>query len=189
MNTSMIIQSQLLSPKFFAPVAPGTLISRPRLHTFLAESLKHSLTLVSAPAGFGKTMLLSAWAQSLLASNSLVAWVSLDEEDNEPRLFWTYVLSALDQQQPECFTPLLKHLQSPEAPPLTYILTALINLVLDSREHFVLILDDYHLITGRQIHATLSYLVEHLPPHLHIILATRADPPFPLPLHRAAHHA
>src|SRR5260370_25614944 len=181
MNRSMIIQSQLLATKFFVPVAPGTLISRPRLHTLLDESLKYPLTLVSAPAGFGKTILLSAWAQSLLASNSLVAWVSLDEEDNDPRLFWTYVLSALDQQQPERFTPLLKHLQSPEVPSLVYILTALINLVLDIQEHFVLILDDYHLITEQQIHATLSYLVEHLPPHLHIILATRADPALPLP--------
>src|SRR5260370_36249456 len=159
MNAPMPLQNQLLATKFFLPIAAGTLISRPRLTALLAESLKQPFTLVSAPAGFGKTMLLSAWAQSLPPSNIQVAWVSLDEEDNEPRLFWTYVLSALDQQQPDCFTPLLKHLQSPEAPPLTYILTALINLVLDSREHFVLILDDYHLITGRQIHATLSYLV------------------------------
>src|SRR5260370_2992585 len=187
MNTSMIIQSQLLSPKFFAPVAPGPSTSPPRLHPLLDESLKYPLTLVAASAGFGKTILLSAWAQSLLASNSLVAWVSLGGEDNDPRLFWTYVLSALDQQQPERFTPLLKHLQSPEVPSLVYILTGLINLVLDSQEHFVLILDDYHLITEQQIHATLSYLVEHLPPHLHIILATRADPPLPLPLQRAGH--
>src|SRR5579859_432835 len=185
MNPPLIIQNQLLATKFFVPVASHPLILRPRLFALLHKSLKHSLTLISAPAGFGKTMLLSAWAQSLLASNSLVAWVSLDEEDNEPRLFWTYVLSALDQQQPECFTPLLKHLQSPEASPLTYILTALINLVLDSREHVVLILDDYHLITEQQIHATLSYLIEHLPPHLHIILATRADPPLALSQLRA----
>ncbi|HEX3643464.1 MAG TPA: AAA family ATPase, partial [Ktedonobacteraceae bacterium] len=185
MTRSMVIQSQLLATKFFVPVAPGTLISRPRLNALLDESLKYPLTLVSTPAGFGKTMLLSAWAQSLPASHSLVAWVSLDEEDNEPQLFWTYVLSALGQQQPEHFTPLFKLLQSSEPPPLIYILTALINRVLDSQEHFVLILDDYHLITEQQVHTKLSYLVEHLPAHLHIILATRADPPLPLSQLRA----
>jgi LuxR family maltose regulon positive regulatory protein len=181
----MVIQSQLLATKFFVPVARGTLISRPRLNTLFDEILKYPLTLVSAPAGFGKTMLLSCWTQSLPANHPLVAWVSLDEEDNDPRLFWTYVLSALDQQQPEHFTPLFKLVQSPEPPSLMYILTALINRVLDSQEHFVLILDDYHLITEQQIHATLTYLVEHLPPHLHIILATRADPPLPLSQLRA----
>jgi len=180
MNMSMVVQSQLLATKFFMPTVSGTLISRPRLSSLLAESLKYPLTLISAPAGFGKTMLLSSWAQSLPANQALVAWVSLDEEDNEPRLFWTYVLSALDQQQAERLTPLLKYLQSPETPPLMYVLTILINRVLDSQEHLVLILDDYHLITEQQVHTTLSYLIEHLPPQLHIILATRVDPPLPL---------
>ena len=185
MTRPMVIQSQLLATKFFVPVAPGTLISRPRLSTLLDESLKHPLTLISAPAGFGKTMLLSTWAQSLPASHALVAWLSLDEEDNDPQLFWTYVLSALDQRQPERFTSLFKSLQSPQAPPLKQILTALSNLLLESPEHMVLILDDYHLITDQQVHVTLSYLVEHPPPQLHIILATRTDPPFSLSSLRA----
>ena len=184
MNPPLIIQNQLLATKFFVPVASHPLILRPRLFALLHKSLKHSLTLISAPAGFGKTMLLSAWAQSLPASNTHVAWVSLDEEDNEPRLFWTYVLSALDQQQPEPFTPLLKYLQSPQTPPLIYVLTMLSNLMLDSAENFLLILDDYHMITQQEVHTTLSYLVEHSPPQLHIILATRADPPLPLALLR-----
>mgnify|MGYP001258247725 CR=1 FL=1 len=182
MNAPMPLQNQLLATKFFLPIASGTLISRPRLTALLAESLKQPLTLVSAPAGFGKTMLLSAWAQSLPPSNIQVAWVSLDEEDNEPRLFWTYVLSALDQQQPDRFTSLLMQLRSPQPPPFKYVLVALINLLVESTEHFVLILDDYHLITEQEVHTTLLYLVEHLPPQLHIILATRADPPLPLPL-------
>ena len=113
------------------------------------------------------------------------AWVSLDEGDNEPQLFWTYVLSALDQHRPELFTPLLKYLQSPQAPPLMQVLTLLINLLMDSTEHFVLILDDYHVITEQQIHTTLSYLVGHLPAQLHIVLATRSDPPLPLSQLRA----
>ena len=104
MDTSMLIQSQLLATKFFVPVASGTLISRPRLTALLDESLKRPFTLVSAPAGFGKTTLLSAWVQSLPASNPYVAWVSLDDEDNDPQLFWAYILSALQKQQPELFT-------------------------------------------------------------------------------------
>src|SRR5260370_21898017 len=159
MNPSMVIQTPLLATQFFVTVTSGNLLLRLRLSTLLDESLKFPLTLISAPAGFGKTMLLSAWAQSLPASYALVAWLSLDEDDNDPQLFWTYVLSALDQRQPERFTSLLKSLQSPQALPLKYILTALSNLVLESPEHMVLILDDYHLITEQQVHATLSYLV------------------------------
>jgi LuxR family maltose regulon positive regulatory protein len=185
MNTSLVIGSQLLATKFFVPVAPGTLIVRPRLHRLLDESLNYPLTLVSAPAGFGKTMLLSAWTRALQARHPLVAWVSVDEEDNDPRLFWTYVLSALDQCQPERFTLLFKRLQSPETPPLIDILIALCNLVQDSQEHFVLILDDYHLIIEPHVHTTLLYLIKHIPPQLHIILATRADPPLPLSQLRA----
>jgi len=116
MNGLTVIQSQLLATKFFVPVAPRTLIYRSRLTALLTKSLKYPLTLVSAPAGFGKTMLLSSWAQSVPASNPVVAWVSLDEEDNDPQLFWTYVLSALSIQQPERFTWLFKHLQSPQTP-------------------------------------------------------------------------
>jgi LuxR family maltose regulon positive regulatory protein len=161
------------------------MISRPRLIALLQASLKYPLTLISAPAGFGKTTALSVWVQSRPANNPVVAWVSLDEEDNDPRLFWTYVLAALDMHQSQRFTSLLKYLQSPQAPPLKTILTMLINLLLESPQHFVLILDDYHVITEQQVHTTLSYLVEHLPPQLHIILSTRADPPLSLSLLRS----
>ena len=185
MNASVVIQSQLLATKFFVPAASHSLIHRSHLNNLLQESLRYPLTLVSAPAGFGKTMLLANWVQSLPASDPLVAWVSLDEEDNEPQLFWTYVLSALDMQQSEPFAPLLKYLQSPQAPSLKYVLTAFTNLLVNSAERYLLILDDYHLITDEQVHASLSYLIEHLPPQLHIILATRTDPLLPLPLLRA----
>jgi LuxR family maltose regulon positive regulatory protein len=173
-------QKQLLVTKFYVPVALGSLISRPRLTTLLAKSLKHPFTLVSAPAGFGKTTLLSTWIQSLPARHPRVAWVSLDEEDNDPRLFWSYVLSALQMQHPQRFTPLLTQLQPSQAPPIKQLLTALINLLVESTQHFVLILDDYHVITEQEVHTSLSYLVEHLPAQLHIILSTRTDPPLPL---------
>src|SRR5580765_3491854 len=103
MNTSMVIQSQLLATKFFMPIVSRTMISRPRLIALLQGSLKYPLTLISAPAGFGKTTALSVWVQSLPANNPVVAWVSLDEEDNDPRLFWTYVLAALDMHQSQRF--------------------------------------------------------------------------------------
>src|SRR5260370_14638322 len=188
MNTLTHIQNQLLTTKFYVPVASGPLISRPRLTSLLDESLKRPFTLVSAPAGFGKTILLSTWVRSLETRQLLVAWVSLDEEDNEPRLFWTYVLTALAKQQPECFASLLMQLQSPEAPPLKYILAGFINL-LEGEDHFLLILDDYQVITKQEVHTTLAYLIEHIPPQLHVILATRADPPLPLPLLRARQQA
>src|SRR4051794_23648980 len=89
LDMSILSQNQLVATKFFVPVAPGSLIARPRLTALLQKSFNHPLTLISAPAGFGKTMLLSAWKQSLQAHDPLVAWVSLDEGDNEPRLFWT----------------------------------------------------------------------------------------------------
>ena len=154
----------------------------------LDEGLTHPFTLISAPAGFGKTILLSTWAQSLQARGSRLCWISLDEEDNEPRLFWSYVLTALSRQCPERFQPLLMHLQAQPPLPLKSLLTALINVLAEGTDHFVLILDDYQVITEEQVHTTLAYLVEHLPSQLRIIIATRADPPLPLPMQRARQH-
>jgi len=180
MNTSISLENQLLVTKLYVPVRSGTLISRPRLTNLLNESLKYPLTLVSAAAGFGKTTLLASWSQSLPSNNPRVVWVSLDGEDNEPRLFWAYVLTALNKHMPERFGPLLTLLQSPQSPPLTLLLAELINLLVEGTDHFLLILDDYHLITEQQVHTALTYLIEHLPPQLRIMVATRADPPLPL---------
>jgi LuxR family maltose regulon positive regulatory protein len=178
-------KQQLLATKFFLPSSLGTLIRRPRLHALLDKALEHPFTLVSAPAGFGKTTLLSTWARSLVAPNTGVCWLSLDEEDNDPYLFWTYVLSVLQTQDPQHFAPLLAQLQSPSFPPLKSLITQMINLLVESDQHLVLILDDYHVITEEQVHTTLASLVERLPDQLCLILATRADPPLPLPLLRA----
>jgi LuxR family transcriptional regulator, maltose regulon positive regulatory protein len=174
------LQNQLLATKFFMPTTPGTVIARPRLTALLQQSLDCPLTLISAPAGFGKTTLLSAWVPSLPASHPHVAWISLDEEDNDPRLFWMYVLTALDRQQPTYVASLLERLQSSQGLPLKYIVAELINVLAESPDHFLLILDDYQVITEGQVHTTLTYLIEHLPAQMHIILATRTDPPLPL---------
>ena len=188
MNRTMTIQNQLLATKFFLPTAPGTLIPRHRLHALLNNALRYPFTLVSAPAGFGKTTALSTWAHSLPTNKTRCCWLSLDEEDNNPRLFWTYVLYALHLQDP-LFEPLLAQLQSPSPPPPKSLITQMINLLAESTYQFVLILDDYHLITEEQVHSSLASLVERLPAQLNIILATRADPPLPLPLLRAQQRA
>jgi len=181
MHSSTPLESQLLVTKFYVPTAPGRLIARPRLTSLLNKSLEYPLTLVSAAAGFGKTTLLSMWSQSLPANTPRIAWVSLDEEDNEPRLFWTYILTALNKQLPDCFTSLLMQVQSPQSSPLVTLLAELINLLVEQTDHFLLILDDYQVITEPQVHTTLAYLIKHLPAQLRIIVATRADPPLPLP--------
>ncbi len=177
-----LFHDHLLATKFFVPSSSHPLIARPQLTTLLNHSLRRKLTLVSAPAGFGKTTLLSSWVQSFPQTKPqapLVAWVSLDEDDNEPTLFWTYALTALDAVQQGLCTQLLTYLQTQQAPkpPLRNVLQALINSLASRSEQFLLVLDDYHVITQPEVHQSLTYLVEHLPPQLHIILATRADPP------------
>ncbi len=188
MDESPLFHDQLLATKFFIPSSSHALIPRPRLIELLNTSLECPLTLVSAPAGFGKTTLLSTWVQSLSPERPRIAWVSLDEGDNEPVLFWMYVLTALGSQQPGLCMQLVTYLQTQQAPPLRSVLQTLINRLAEQSEQFLLFLDDYHLVTEQAVHTSLTYLVEHLPPQLHLILATRADPPLPISLLRARGH-
>jgi ATP/maltotriose-dependent transcriptional regulator MalT len=150
-----------------------------------ATAVRRPLTLVSAPAGFGKTTLLSEWVQALSQESIQVAWVSLDEEDNDPVRFWRYILTALDRVQPGMCTDLVTLLRTQTSPPLPYVYTTLINRLVQSPEQVLLVLDDYHLITDRAIHASFTSLLEHLPTQLRLILSTRVDPPFPLSRMRA----
>jgi len=171
MDESPLFHDQLLATKFFIPSSSHALIPRPRLIELLNTSLECPLTLVSAPAGFGKTTLLSTWVQSLSPERPRIAWVSLDEGDNEPVLFWMYVLTALDSQQPGLCTQLVTYLQTQQAPPLRSVLQTLINRLAEQSEQFLLFLDDYHLVTEQAVHTSLTYLVEHLPPQLHLLIA------------------
>ena len=166
-------------------MAPHTLIARPRLFSLLEEGRQRPLTLVSAPAGFGKTTLLSAWVQALSPGNPHVAWVSLDEADNDPVHFLSYVLTALDRAQPGMCTEFLTYVRTQHSPALQSVLMELINRLAEQVEQFLLILDDYHLVTEEAIHRSLTYLIDHLPLQLRIILATRTDPPLPLSRLRA----
>jgi LuxR family transcriptional regulator, maltose regulon positive regulatory protein len=176
---------QLLATKFFIPVSSHALVPRPRLSTLLDEGLQRSLTVVSAPAGFGKTTLLSSWVEALPKDAARVAWVSLDEQDNDPVRFWMYVLTALDRLQPGMCAEFVAYLRTQQAPSIQYLLTALINRLAEHPERRLLVLDDLHLVTEQTIHASLTYLLEHLPPQLRIILASRSDPPLPLARLRA----
>ena len=173
-------QDHFLATKFFVPVAPHTLIARPRLFSLLEEGRRRPLTLVSAPAGFGKTTLLSAWVQAHPPRNPLVAWVSLDEADNDPIRFWSYVLTALDRVQPGKYGELVAYLQAEVRPSPYHVMMACLNRLLEQPEPLILVLDDYHLLTDEAVHTSLTAFIAHLPPQVRVILSTRADPPLPL---------
>jgi LuxR family maltose regulon positive regulatory protein len=136
-----------------------------------------------SPAGFGKTTLLSTW---LAASGTPAAWLSLEAEDNEPMRFLSYVIAALQTLDPSVGTSALALMSTPESPPLERVLVLLTNdLVMRTEADFVFVLDDYHVITAEPIHRVLTTLVEHLPPHMHLIVSTRSDPALPLARLRA----
>ncbi len=156
--------SPLLDAKIHVPGRRRGLVARPRLVERLRRGT--ALTLVSAPAGFGKTTLLADW----LAGGRPAAWLSLDERDNDPTVFWTYVVAALGAVAP----------LSPFQPPADSALTTLVNDLGEVRDDIVLVLDDYHLIDAREVHDGVAFLLEHLPPRVHLVIAGRADPALPL---------
>jgi LuxR family maltose regulon positive regulatory protein len=154
-------------------------VPRPRL----AGALGGGLVLVCAPAGFGKTALLADWLRS---GDRPVAWLSLDAGDNDPVRFWRHLVAALDRARPgigERVAPLL----GPAPSSLEGLVTALINELAASPgdNEIVLVLDDYHLVDAQQVHVSLAFLLEHLPAGLHLVLASRSDPPLPLARLRA----
>lgn len=168
---------ELLRTKLFIPRPRSSLVSRPRLTDRLNAGLERKLTLVAAPAGFGKTTMLVEWVPQSLRC---VTWLSLDAGDNDPSRFWGYVISSLQQVHPELGASALALLQSRQAPPITAIIPSLLNDIAAFPAAFAAVLEDYHVITSEPIHAALAYLIDHLPENLHLILTTRADPPLPL---------
>jgi LuxR family maltose regulon positive regulatory protein len=159
-------------------------VPRPRLVEGLDEGLTRGLLLICAPAGFGKTSLLADWTRR---GRWPVAWLSLDQADNDPARFWRHVVVALDQVQSEVAERVVPLLGPPAPPSFEGLVTALINeLAAQSGEgEVVLVLDDYHLIEAQPVHASLGFLLEHRPPGLHLVLTSRADPPLPLARLRA----
>jgi LuxR family maltose regulon positive regulatory protein len=168
----------LLATKLFIPPARANLVARGRLTEQLDEGAKSKLTLVSAPAGFGKSTLLSEWS---FKAELPVLWVSLDEGDNDPTRFLAYLVAALQRLQPALGENVLGLLRSPQRPPLESLLAALINEIAEEASNdFALVLDDYHLMEAQPIHDALTFLLEHLPPQMHLVIASRTDPPLPL---------
>jgi LuxR family maltose regulon positive regulatory protein len=143
----------------------------------LETALKGRLTLISAPAGYGKTTLL---VDTLRRLGEPAGWVSLDAGDNTAVSFWTYFIVALQNIKPGICQPALNALRSMEPPPSDWLLTSIINAINLEKTDYVIVLDDYHIIESAAIHEAMVYLIDHLPPHLHLILSGRSDPPLPL---------
>jgi len=182
--------ANLLATKLFVPPARANLVARPRLFERIQAGLRDKLTLIAAPAGFGKTTLLSAWHATVEGGALPFAWVALDSADNDRLRFWRYVIAALDMLAPGVGAPALRLLQSPEPPPMERILTSVLNAFSASaagapQRDVVLALDDYHVITTPAIHETLAWLLDYLPPNLHLVILTRTDPALPLARLRA----
>lgn len=181
----MIDTLRLLSTRLYAPEPRGRRVERSRLVARLREGEQGRLTLLTAPAGFGKTTLLTEW---LLERGRPVAWVSLDQGENEPALFWAYIIAALQRRAPGVGEVALSMLFSPEPFQHTPVLSSLINDLATTEIDLVLVLDDYHLVTDPAVHAGMAFLLEHMPPHLHLVLASRTAPPFPLARLRGRGH-
>ncbi|HEX6480585.1 MAG TPA: LuxR C-terminal-related transcriptional regulator [Ktedonobacteraceae bacterium] len=180
----------LLSSRLSHPRLPISLVERGRLLRDLDAVHSHRLTLVSASAGSGKTTLLSAWAAASAnrqANGSragglehALAWLSLEALDDDPIRFWASVITALRTCLPAIGQGAFAMLHSPQSPPLSTILTALLNEICEEGSEIILILDDYHVIEDQAIHEAILFLLDHLPSNLHLVLATRTDPEFPL---------
>jgi len=173
---------QLLSTKLTVPQLRASLVTRAALLKRLDAGLEQKLTLISAPAGFGKTTLVSEWIalHSQARPAGSVAWVSLDPDDNDPVRFWRYILTACQAFGNDVSKTSLNILNNAPQPPFEVLLTMFINQLASLSGKAILILDDYHVINARQIHETMAFFLANLPPSVHLILITRSDPPLPL---------
>ena len=174
-------RDRLLATKLHVPRPRPGFLARPRLLERLTEGTAHELTLVCAPAGFGKTSLLGDWARR---RRQPVAWLSLDAGDSDPARFWRYVAAALDELRPGVGQRVDALFQGGQ-PPLEAVLTVLVNQLVTKPEQVVLVLDDYQLVEAPPVHQSLELLLERLPSQLRLVLASRADPPLPLARLRA----
>ena len=176
------MSDELVETKLHAPPARENLVLRPRLRQKLSAGLARKLTLVSAPAGFGKTTLVAHWIQQL---DIPTAWISLDETDNELFRFLSYFVAALRTLEPGFGEGLVGRLDSAQLPTIEPILTSLLNEISALEGDHVLVLDDVHHISDDQIHSAITRILDQLPEHFHLIVITRIDPPLPLSRLRA----
>ena len=183
-----LVPAPLLETKLYVPRSRRGLVPRPRLIERLDRGSALKLMLVSAPAGFGKTTLLTEWlaaGPAGPAGERLAAWLSLDRGDNDPASFWTYVVAALRTAASGAGEGALAFLRAPRPPPIETVLTALLNDLGATAAEIVLVLDDYHVIDASDVQDQMAFLLDHLPPWLHVVIASRADPALPLARWRA----
>ena len=175
----------LLATKLYIPKLRNGVVGRPRLIERLRRGTDSKLTLISAPAGFGKTTLLAEWLAGMTDDARSPAWLSLDPGDSQASTFWSYVIAALQTVAPGVGTTSGSMLREPQPPPIQSVLATLVNELGATSKRVVLVLDDYHLIDAQEIHEGVAFLLDHLPPEIHVVIATRADPGFPLARLRA----
>jgi len=169
----------VIATKLYVPKLRRGLVARPRLLERLGRGTESRLTLVSAPAGFGKTTLLAEWLGEATGEDRCVAWLSLDPADSEPSSFWTYVVTALHMAVPGVGSAALELIASSPLP-TDLVLTTLLNELAAAPGEVWLVLDDYHLADSHDVRDGMTLLLEHLPHHVHVVLSTRADPDLPL---------
>ena len=176
------MSATLLTTKLYIPPPRPNLVARPRLIEQLDAGQDGKLVLISAPAGFGKTTLLVDWIQG---SDNSFSWLSLEEGDNNLKRFFTYLIAALQQIDDSIGEGILPLLEATGEPPIELLITTLINNIVSVGKKIYLVLDDYHLITNEEIHNAISFMLEHLPPHAHIVISGRVDPPITISRLRA----
>ena len=169
------MSAPILTTKLYIPPHRTGLVSRQRLVDCLNGCLAvgRKLALISAPAGFGKTTLVSEW---IAACGIPAAWLSLDEQDGDPKRFLAYFIAALQTISPRIGDGMLDALQAPQPPSAESILIALLNEIATIPDNLILVLDDYHVIDSKPVDQTLTFLLEHLPGQLHLVITTREDP-------------
>ena len=167
----------ILRTKLYIPPPLPKVVFRSRLIERLNEGWRRKLTLISAPAGFGKTTLVSEWGAGC---ERPVAWLSLDEGDNDPTRFLAYLIAAMRTIAAKIGEGVLGALQSPQPPPIESILTTLLNEIATVPDNFALVLDDYHVLDAKPVDNALAFLIERLPQQMRLVIATREDPDLPL---------
>ncbi len=184
-----LLHSPLIKTKLSAPQRRASLVQRPRLLSLLSDTCSKTLTLICAPAGYGKTTLLIDWLACLLQkeehSHSPICWLSLDDGDNDVTLFLNYLIAACENETPHIGAASSALLLTFPTPPLQAVLGALINDLCNLTKPIWFVFDDYQFITNKIIHEGMDFFLDHLPAHVHVILATRSDPPLPLARLRA----
>jgi LuxR family transcriptional regulator, maltose regulon positive regulatory protein len=175
----------VLATKLFEPTVPRALLSRPRLVKRFNDGLSARVTLVSAPAGYGKSTLLSEWRATPEGAVTRLAWMSVDEADGDPARFWSHVAAALQNADPAVGVGLAESLRRPDRPPLDAQLEVLLNELAGLDDPLVLVLDDLHAVSNTDVLESLAFLVVHLPPQVHLVVTSRTDPPLPLASLRA----